>query len=227
MVSLVEHPGVSTVTGSSQEVREILATRHPEKDERVLAITFAHSNAENVEIIADNLLRITESLAATLQTRQARSALERLVDLMVPSKPPTPQLLREADMRIRARAAVLESGDWLTATDIAQLAGFSRTNPSSQPNKWKKAGQIFAIHHGGTDYFPGYGLDQDSGYRPRKSLANIISVFDGHKSGWGMAYWFMSENSFLGGRRPQDVLALDPERVIAAAEDEILPISHG
>ncbi len=138
-----------------------------------------------------------------------------------------PRLLKEAAMLVRARKAVLESGDWLTAADIAQLAGLSTRNPSAQPNKWKKQGQIFAIHHGGVDYFPGYGLDRDTGFRPVKALARIIKPFDGHKDGWGMAYWFRSDNSFLGGKRPQDLLASEPERVVEAAMDEVQEITHG
>lgn len=130
-------------------------------------------------------------------------------------------------MLVQARKAVLESGDWLTSADIAQVAQLSNRNPSAQPNKWKKQGQIFAISHGGVDYFPGYGLDPDVGYRPLKALAKVIQAFGAHKDGWGMAYWFRSDNSFLGGQRPQDLLASAPDRVIAAAQDEIQGIVHG
>ena len=42
-----------------------------------------------------------------------------------------------------------------------------------------------------------------------------------------MAYWFRSDNSFLGGKRPQDLLASAPDQVIAAALDEIHGIVHG
>ena len=60
-----------------------------------------------------------------------------------------------------------------------------------------------------------------------KALARIIEVFAGRKDGWGMAYWFLSDNSFLGGRRPQDLLACAPEQVIEAARDEVREIAHG
>lgn len=130
-------------------------------------------------------------------------------------------------MLVQARKAVLESGDWLTAAEVAQLAGLSSRNPSAQPNKWKKRGLIFAIPHNGVDYFPGYGLDRDAGFRPLKAMAKVIMAFSGRKDGWGMAYWFRSDNSFLGGKRPQDLLATAPERVIAAAQDEAQEIAHG
>jgi hypothetical protein len=42
-----------------------------------------------------------------------------------------------------------------------------------------------------------------------------------------MAYWFLSDNGFLGGKRPQDLLASAPERVIVAAMDEVEGIAHG
>ncbi|MGY3505077.1 hypothetical protein [Bradyrhizobium sp. USDA 4471] len=41
-----------------------------------------------------------------------------------------------------ARKRVLETGDWMTAAQVAKIAGFSASNPSAQPNKWKKDGQI-------------------------------------------------------------------------------------
>ena len=47
------------------------------------------------------------------------------------------------------------------------------------------------------------------------------------KYGWGLAYWFASANSLLGGKRPQDVLATSPDRVLAAAADEMAGIAHG
>lgn len=110
---------------------------------------------------------------------------------------------------------------------MAKLAGLSLRNLSAQPNKWKKQGAIFAIHHNGVDYFPGYGLDRMANFRPIKTLAKVIEVFAGHKDGWGMAYWFRSASSYLGGKRPQDLLATAPERVIEAAQDEVQEMAHG
>jgi hypothetical protein len=98
-----------------------------------------------------------------------------------------PACSRKQPCGVRTRKAVLESGDWLNAADVAQLAGLRTRNPRAQPNKWKKQGPIFAINHGGVDCFPGYGLDRDAGFRPVKALAKIIETFSEHKDGWGMA----------------------------------------
>lgn len=136
-------------------------------------------------------------------------------------------LLKEAAMLARSRKAVLEGADWLTAAKLAELAGLSVTNPSAQPNKWKRSRQIFAIQHNSVDYFPGYGLDPKAAWRPRMALKAVLEVFGDGKDGWGLAYWFLSANSFLGGRRPQDVLATEPEQVFAAAQDETQDVAHG
>jgi hypothetical protein len=134
----------------------------------------------------------------------------------------------EEEMVAKARVDVIESAKWLSATQVAELARLSTVNPNSQPSRWKRAGRIFAIKPAGSvELFPAYGLDPSSGYRPLKELAEIIRILGEKKDAWGIAYWFASLNSFLGGTRPQDVLTQEPRRVIAAAADEVEDVVHG
>ncbi|SCZ47302.1 hypothetical protein SAMN03159405_06066 [Pseudomonas sp. NFACC44-2] len=224
MSVVLDQSGVSTLVGTPKEVRARLSRSHAD---RVLVVSFDHIKPNVFEALAENFANVAFSMYEVLQERQDLNSLERLAEVFVSRKPPSPRLLKEAAMLVQARKAVLESGDWLTAADIAQVAQLSTRNPSAQPNKWKKQGQIFAINHGGVDYFPGYGLDPDANYRPLKALAKVIEVFEGHKDSWGMAYWFRSDNSFLGGKKPQDLLASAPDRVIGAAQDENRGIAHG
>lgn len=224
MSVVADHLGVSTLVGTPKEVQASLVKSHAD---RVLVVAFDHIQPNVFQALAENFTNVASSMFGVLLERQDRESLERLAEVLVPRTPPSPRLLREAAMLVRARKAVLESGDWLSAADIAQLAGLSTRNPSAQPNKWKKQGLIFAINHGGVDYFPGYGLDRDAGFRPVKALAKVIETLGVCKDAWGMAYWFRSDNSFLGGKRPQDLLASAPERVIEAARDEIQEVLHG
>ncbi|MCL4626039.1 hypothetical protein [Burkholderia multivorans] len=221
---IVDHPEVSTLTGTVKEIQDRLGKSHAD---RVLVVEFDHVKPKVFETLAENFANVASSMLEVLLERRDRESLERLVELLMPPTPPSPRLLKEATMQVQARRAVLDSGDWLTAANIAELAELSTRNPSAQPNKWKKQGLIFAISHGGMDYFPAYGLDRDAGFRPLKVLSRIIATFDGHKDGWGMAYWFRSDNSYLGGKRPQDLLVTDPERVLRAAMDEVQEVSHG
>ena len=70
------------------------------------------------------------------------------------------------------------------------------------------------------------GLDVEAGCRPLKSLAPVLAVFGTAKDGSGLAYWFASANSLLGGKRPHDGLLKSPDRVLAAA-DETAEIANG
>lgn len=218
-----EVPGISTLTGDPDEVRKGL---HRVDAEQVVAVALAHASPREAAAIAQTFASIA-GLVKTLVGNHHRASLEAIVEALVPKVPPTPNELKEAAMLARARTAVLDSGDWMTAAEIASAAGFSASNPSAQPNKWKRDGAIFAIRHHGIDYFPSYGLDPQAGYRPRKALAQVLRTFGDTRDAWGLSYWFMSANSFLGGKRPRDLLATEPERVIAAAADEREGVLHG
>lgn len=211
------------ITGSPKEIGRRLNQLDADQ---VVAIGLEHVSAKEVGAIAETLARFAQLVHLGF-ARYERETLESLVEALVPRSPPTPTQLKEAAMQARARTAVLQEGNWLTTAQIAELAGFSASNPSAQPNKWKRDGLIFAIRHRGVEYFPGYGLDPKTDYRPLKAMAKVIETFGASKDGWGLAYWFSSANSFLGGKRPQDVLAKQPDRVAAAAADELEAVEHG
>ncbi|KDR26190.1 MULTISPECIES: XRE family transcriptional regulator [Caballeronia] len=223
MPALHEPTELAPLVGTPQEVRTRLEQY---KAEQVIVVPLAHAGIQQAVLLAQALSTVVSFIGETL-SEQNEQTLRALVNAIVPKAPPTPNLLKEAAMLARSRKAVLEGADWLTAARVAEFAGLSATNPSTQPNKWKRERRIFAIHHNGIDYFPGYGLDPEAGWRPRKALKLVLDVFGDKKDSWGLAYWFLSANSFLGGRRPQDVLAVEPEQVVAAAQDEVEGVLHG
>lgn len=216
-----QRPAVAALAGSPKDVRKRLSRQQAE---HVVAVALADASPGEADAIAATFASVAE-FVKSLVGRQQQQTLESIVEALVPKAPPTPNALKEAAMLAQARTAVLESGDWLTSAQIAGLAGFSLSNPSAQPNKWKREGAIFALRHHGVDYFPAYGLD--AAYRPLKAMAPVLARFAGAKDSWGLAYWFMSANSFLAGKRPLDLLVSAPEQVLAAAEDELQGVAHG
>lgn len=214
---------LGVMTGSPKEIVRKLDKLDADQ---VVAISLEHVSPLEAGAIAETFANIARLVHMNFAQHQIET-LESLVEALVPKAPPIPTQLKEAAMLARARTAVLEEGNWLTTQQIALLAGFSASNPSAQPNKWKRDRLTFAIRHRGIDYFPDYGLDPDTGYRPLKAMAGVIEVFGESKDGWGLAYWFSSANSFLGGKRPKDLLAKQPDRVIAAAADEQETAEHG
>jgi hypothetical protein len=222
MTAIRDPAAFATLVGTPSEVRSRLDKF---KAEQVIVLPVARADAKHASLLAQMLASVIPFIETVLH-EQNEQTLKALISAVVPKAPPTPAMLREAAMLARSRTAVLEGADWLTAAKVAELAGLSATNPSTQPNKWKRERRIFAIHHNGVDYFPGYGLEPEADWRPRKALKSVLDVFGDEKDGWGLAYWFLSANSFLGGRRPQDVLAIRPEEVIAAANDEMESVAH-
>lgn len=152
---------------------------------------------------------------------------KQLLEAVSPEIPPPVHIVREAAMLAKARREVLDASEWVTAARIAEIAGLSGSNPSAQPNTWKQDRKIFAIENNGKDYFPDYGLDPDKRYRPRPVMADVLRVFGDTKSPWKLAFWFASVNSYLGGKRPLDLLATRPQDVIRAAQAEVEGVLHG
>ena len=126
-------------------------------------------------------------------------------------------------MEYEARAEVLRSGDFLNAAGIAKRAG----RGSVELARWKAEKTIFAIYERGRDYFPLFALNPNGNYLPYKAVGKILGVFGDSLSSWGIASWFISLNSFLDDQAPKDLLASDPDWVIAAAKDEVEEIQHG
>lgn len=210
---------LSMLFGTPDDVRTKLAQM---KGQSIVAF----AGSENDVSEAVNVMK----MISTVKMQRQQDAYKALIEALVSPAPLPLHKFVEAKMTARARNAVFESSEWLTAVQFAEIAGLSKKNPSAQPNKWKQAGAIFAVNRNGIDYFPGYALDPDANYRPYKALADVLKIFNNKKDAWGLAYWFSSVNSFLGGLRPQDLLANEPDKVIAAAEDEVADlagVAHG
>ena len=112
---------VGTLAGTPGEIGEQL--RHSGA-ERAIALTFAHESEGTVRVIAEALGNLAPMVAGLVKRRQ-REALDKIVDALVPTVPLPEHMLVEARMTAHARSEVLASGDWLTAAQLAELAGFS------------------------------------------------------------------------------------------------------
>jgi hypothetical protein len=132
---------------------------------------------------------------------------------------------RNALRREQLTARILDDAVWLTARELSARANFKNNNPSAGPNRWKSAGSIFALQLNGKDKYPEYALDE--GARPIPVVKQVISLFGEKKTPWGLAIWFGSENSWLGGKKPKDVLATMPKQVLLAAQAEVEGGTHG
>lgn len=143
-----------------------------------------------------------------------RRRFEQLVELMLGDSGPAPIDITKARMKAGALRAVFQGTEWLTAGQVSDLAGLGNANPSGTVNRWKQRRRVFALNHGGQDHYPRYLFGDD--FRPLAAAEEVLNVLQGFSAS-RLASWFESRNGLLGGQRPRELLASEPERVVEAA----------
>ncbi|QCT21101.1 DUF2384 domain-containing protein [Jejubacter calystegiae] len=206
------YPKFSTLNG--EELRQLKTGKGSHYLVMELPDALAGSGQERVlQLALESALR----LAASLSGEAPRVAIQ--------ASPRTLPTASADDAQARLSERILRESEWLTARDISIRAGLALSNPSAAPNRWKAKKRIFALSVNGRDYYPAYGLDE--GYTPLPVMARLIALFGERKTPWGMAVWLGSDNSWLGGRKPKDLLTSEPEAVCRAAQAEIQGPVHG
>jgi hypothetical protein len=127
--------------------------------------------------------------------------------------------------KVDLRAFILADGQWLSSSELSDKAHFTNANRSAGPNAWKRRGRTFAISVEGQDRYPDYAFDE--AWQPLPAVKQVLEIFDGSRTPWSLAAWFAGSNSWLGGRRPKDLLSSDPQAVIAAARQAKEGAQHG
>jgi len=164
-------------------------------------------------------------VAVALTARPARrgAVRDQLVDLLVGDVALTPVDMKRARLEAQALRAIRQGAEWLTAAEIADLAGLGPANPIGTVSRWKQQGRIYALRQGGKDHYPKYALGPD--FRPLPVIKDIMAVLAGYDPEL-LAAWFDSTSRFLGGKRPREVLAAEPAWVLAAARHMIEVQEH-
>ena len=107
---------------------------------------------------------------------------------------------------------------WLTAEQIGTLGKQGTANPAAAAHRWKTNNQLFAIRRDGRDMYPRYALGDD--FTPLPAVKRLLKTLADYDS-LRVAAWFESTSSFLGGKRPRELLASKPERAVQAAQDAV------
>lgn len=148
--------------------------------------------------------------------------LGELIDAMMPAgQVPTPIDALQARRNAEARWALLSEFGALTAAQVADGAGSRSTNRSALGGRWLRDGEVLAVTHGGTRYFPAFQFDVDG--RPIPVIREVLRHLAGLGE-WQRAIWFVTRSRLLDDRRPVEVLPEDPDRVLAAARASNEPL---
>lgn len=162
------------------------------------------------------LMSDVAAVALTVRPQRRAVAREQLVHLLVGDIALTPVDMKRARLEAKALRAVRHSTEWLTAAEVADLGGLGPANPIGTVSRWKQQGRIYALRHGSKDYYPKYALGPD--FHPLPVIKEILALLAGYGPEL-LAAWFDSTSRFLGGRRPRELVATEPAKVLAAARN--------
>jgi hypothetical protein len=164
-----------------------------------------------VRTFLETVVRVTGTLEASRQ----EAAIAKLADVILPDDLADARGALAVD-NLRVRDRFVDKTAPLTSAEVAAQAGHRSTNPYATAARWKKAGDIFSVHHRGTEYFPAFQFRDG---RPHPTVRKALAALPKTLSAWQRALWFVSSNGWLGDRAPQDMLD-DSDAVIAAARHE-------
>lgn len=134
-----------------------------------------------------------------------------------PKQAAEPKLPPETAAAARRRQELAEN--WVGAADVSALMGSTATsNPSQHAMRLRKAGKILGVwvpSERGYRY-PPFQFGQDGRVLPE--MAELLTILPkGNGSGWSQVEWLYAPHPRLEGRRPRDVMAENPSRVLDAA----------
>jgi hypothetical protein len=149
--------------------------------------------------------------------------VDRLVDALMPEQLalPTPAAVLQARRNAEARSALLQEFGALRSQDVAELAGSRASNRAALANRWRAEGRVVAVPVGDELLYPGFQFTGEGREHPAVGAALRWLRSDPHATDWQAALWFATPTSWLGGRRPVDLLDDDPDAVVEAARRDV------
>jgi hypothetical protein len=102
-----------------------------------------------------------------------------------------------------------------TSAKVAEESTSRATNRAAIASRWVAEKKIFSVRFEGQQWFPRF---QFQGGEPIPVVSQVIDVFPEHATGWELAYFFATPNPNIGGRKPLELLKIDPSRLLSLAQ---------
>lgn len=157
-------------------------------------------------------------------TAAARGRVAALVAQLMPplsSVMPRGSVL-QAHRNAEARLELAERYGVLTSTQLAERSGSRATNTAAPANRWRTQGKVFSVSWDGANVYPGLQLDEEG--RTRPVIAQVLAAAGERLQGWDLALWLTSNNAWLDGARPVELLDESPDEVLAAVHSAVADV---
>lgn len=114
------------------------------------------------------------------------------------------------------RKRFMAENECWTAAKVAEESISRAANRAAIASRWAAEKKIFSVRfERGQLWYPRFQFQDGS---PIPVIAQVISKFPDHVSGWELAYFFVTPNPNIGGRKPTELLDTDPSRLVSLAQ---------
>jgi len=124
-----------------------------------------------------------------------------------------PEMEIEKDTLAWRKRFISDHKCW-TSIQIAAESGSTARNRYELASRWSREHKTFAVRYERDLLYPRFQFQDGS---PIPAVSRVIKEFPAHATGWDLAFFFTSPNSYIGGRKPLELLKEDPERLVALA----------
>jgi hypothetical protein len=102
----------------------------------------------------------------------------------------------------------------LSASEVADETGNTAKNRSAIASRWTSEKKIFGVRFQNQTLYPAFQFKDGE---PIPAIADILKEMPPLFTGWDLAFFLTSPNSYLDGNLPLELLKSKPERVVSLA----------
>jgi hypothetical protein len=102
----------------------------------------------------------------------------------------------------------------LSASEVADETGNTAKNRSAIASRWTSEKKIFGVRFQNQTFYPTFQFKDGE---PVPTIADILKEMPPSFTGWDLAFFLTSPNSYLDGKLPLELLKSNPERVVSLA----------
>jgi hypothetical protein len=102
----------------------------------------------------------------------------------------------------------------LSASEVADETGNTAKNRSAIASRWTSEKKIFGVRFHNQTFYPRFQFKDGE---PVPAIGNILKEMPPSFTGWDLAFFLTSPNSYLDGKLPLGLLKSDPEHVVSLA----------
>lgn len=124
-------------------------------------------------------------------------------------------------MNSNLKQTVLKESKWLSLETLIHLN--TKKYSIYDVKRWEDSNLLFCLTHEKITYYPAFAIRTDID----NMFAQIVMLMYTEKSYWNIAAWLASNNSYLNGHKPSELILKEPTWVLSACLQELHPSYHG